>query len=283
MISDTGYIHTDERGRVDTMNDIFVNSAGRYKLVTQQYLETSRPLGRVDFQLLYIAKGSAYFQIGCQSYHISEGNIILYYPGDSQYYYYELANAPDIYWVHFTGYQAHNILTEMGFNQSGIYHTGPRSELVLLIQNMIQELQLKKTRYSNIASLYMKELIELFTRYATENEKGGGNGFVEKAIVDFHQSYHLPINVNEYAKSLNISSCWFIRCFKRYTGKTPQQYINEIRINKAKELLYSSSFTCNEIAHSIGYLDPLYFSRSFKQEVGLSPMAYRNYIRSKHS
>lgn len=131
----------------------------------------------------------------------------------------------------------------------------------------------------------MKELIELFARCVTAHEKGGYNqyGFVDKAIVDFHQSYHLSIQVNEYAKNLNISCCWFIRCFKRHTGKTPQQYINEIRINKAKELLYSSSFTCNEIAQSIGLVDPLYFSRSFKKSVGMSPLAYRNYIRSEHT
>lgn len=284
MIDDSGYFYTDERGTVDTQYDIFVNSAGRYKLITKQCSETARPLGRVDFQLLYIAKGSAYFQIEDKLHQVAEGNIVLYHPGDSQYYRYELVDQPDVYWVHFAGYQTDTILSQMGFSKSGIYHTGPQSEFVLLIQNMIAELQVKKSRYHIITNLYIKEFIELLVRYTSEDENRGwdSGGFVEKAIVDFHQSYNLPIQINEYARKLNISSCWFIRCFKRYTGKTPQQYISEIRINKAKELLYSSSFTCNEIAHSIGYSDPLYFSRIFKHAVGVSPGAYRKNIRSKY-
>ncbi|MEY8353203.1 AraC family transcriptional regulator [Lachnospiraceae bacterium 54-53] len=285
MINDSGYYHTDERGTADTGDDIMVNSAGRYKLITQQRLETTRPLGRADFQLLYIAKGSAWFQIKKTLHHIAEGHIVLYYPGDSQYYRYELTGQPDVYWVHFTGNEAADILSRLGFGKSGIYYTGPQSEFVLLIRNMIKELQVKKSRYHAITSLYIKEFIELLARYTSEAENGrlDSSGFVEKAIMDFHQSYNLPVQINDYAKKLNISSCWFIRCFKRYTGKTPQQYIGEIRINKAKELLYSSSFTCNEIAQSIGYSDPLYFSRIFKQAVGISPQAYRKNIRSKYA
>ena len=284
MINDSGYYYTDEGGSADMQYDILVNSAGHYKLITQQCFETTRPSGRQDYQLLYIAKGSAFFQMEGKLHQVGEGHMILYHPGDSQYYRYELVHQPDVYWVHFTGNQAESLLSQAGFGKSGIYHTGPQSEFVLLIQNMIQELQVKKSRYLPITNLYMKELIELTARYFSENENDSwdSTGFIEKAIVDFHQSYHLPLRVNEYAKKLNISSCWFIRCFKRYTGKTPQQYIMDIRINKAKELLYSSSFCCNEIAQSIGYADSLYFSRIFKQTVGVSPLAYRKKIRSKY-
>lgn len=284
MINDSGYFYTDEGGTAETQYDIFVNCAGHYKLITQQCFETTRPLGRIDFQLLYIAKGSAYFQIEDKLHKVAEGNIVLYHPGASQYYRYELIDQPDVYWVHFAGYQANTILSQMGFSKSGIYHTGPQSEFVILIQNMIKELQVKRSRYHIITNLYIKEFIELLARFTAEAENGrwNYNSLVEKAIIDFHQSYSLPIQINDYAKKLNISSCWFIRCFKGYTGKTPQQYISEIRISKAKELLYSSSFTCNEIAQSIGYSDPLYFSRIFKQAVGISPQTYRKNIRSKY-
>lgn len=284
MVNDSGYFDTDERGAVDAEHDIFVNSAGHYKLVTRPSFETARPFGRVDFQLLYIAKGSVCFQLGERLHRVGEGHIVLYYPGDSQRYRYELVDQPDVYWVHFTGHAARSTLSQMGFLESGVYHTGPQSEFALLIQKMIEELQIKKSRYTAIANLYIKQLIELLARCALEQAgaRWDGSGFVEKAIVDFHQSYHQPIKINEYAKRLSISTCWFIRCFKRYTGKTPQQYIGEIRVNKAKELLYSSALTCGEIAQSIGYSDPLYFGRVFKQAVGVSPLAYRKGIRGKY-
>lgn len=283
MINDSGYFVTDEIGAVDTENDISVNSAGHYQLISQSRFETTRPFGRVDFQLLYIAKGSAHFQFGGRVHQVDEGHVVLYCPGDSQCYWYELADQPDVYWVHFTGHQAEAALSQMGFPQSGLYYTGPQSDFVLLIQKIIQELQIKKSRYHILSNLYMKELIELLARYSAwdERAKWEGSGFVEKAIVDFHQSYQLPIQINAYAQKLSISTCWFIRCFKRYTGKTPQQYITEIRMGKAKELLYFSSFSCNEIAQSIGYSDPLYFGRVFKQAVGISPLAYRKGVRGE--
>jgi len=284
MINDSGYFYTDEKGTVDTQYDISVNSAGRYKLITGQCFETTRPSGRVDYQLLYIAKGSAYFQMEDRLHRLNEGSFVLYYPNESQYYRYELTDQPDVYWVHFTGSQTDEILLQTGFDKSGIYHTGPQSEFVLLIRKIIQELQVKKSRYHIITNLYLKELIELLARHVSEDGRDAldSNAFIEKAIVEFHQSYHLPIQINDYARQLGISNCWFIRCFKRYTGVTPQQYITEIRINKAKELLYSSSFTCSEIAGSIGYSDPLYFSRVFKQAVGIAPQVFRKNIRQKN-
>ncbi|WP_394526196.1 helix-turn-helix domain-containing protein [Lacrimispora sp. JR3] len=283
MINDSGYYNTEERGAADMKYDILVNSAGHYRLVTQQCFETTRPYGRQDYQLLYVAKGRVYFQMEGKLHPVGEGHMVLYHPGDSQYYRYELIHQPEVYWVHFTGNQAETLLTQAGFGKSGIYRTGPQSEFVLLLQTMIQELQVKRSRYLPITNLYMKELIELTARYFSENENGrwSTTGFIEKAIVDFHQSYHLPLRISNYAKKYNVSCCWFIRCFKRYTGKTPQQYIMDIRMNKAKELLYSSSFGCNEIAQSIGYSDPLYFSRIFKQSVGVSPQEYRKRIRSQ--
>lgn len=283
MINDSGYFIADERGAVDTGSDIAVNSAGHYKLLTRPLFETTRPLGRVDFQLLYIAEGSVRFRFEDGQRQVGEGHAVLYYPGDSQHYWYDLADQPDAYWVHFTGHQAEAALAQMGLCKSGVYHTGPQSEFALLTQKMIQELQIKKSRYYAMANLYMKEMLELLARYSASDghARWEGDGFVEKAIVDFHQSYHLPIQINEYARRLNISPCWFIRCFKRYTGRTPQQYLCEIRMGKAKELLYFSSFSCGEIAQSIGYADPLYFGRVFKQAVGVSPLAYRKGVRGR--
>lgn len=281
MINDSGYFYSDEKGTFDTQYDISINSAGRYKLISQQRLETIRLSGRVDFQLLYVAKGSAYFQIGDMLHRLHEGSVALYYPDDNQYYRYERVDEPDIYWVHFTGSQVGDILSQLGFDKSGVYRPGPKSEFALLIQKMIQELQVKRSRYHAVANLYLKELIELLARHAAENEKNtwNSNEIVEKAIVDFHQSYHLPIQINDYARQLNISCCWFIRSFKRYTGVTPQRYITDIRISKAKELLYSSSLTGGEIAQIIGYTNPLYFSRIFKQMTGVSPQIFRKNIR----
>lgn len=283
MINDSGYFYTDEKGTRDTTFDLCLNSAGHYKLVEQPVFETLRPGGRVDFQFLYIAKGAVNFEVNGKMREIGEGNLFFYPKEEPQHYLYRLENRPDVYWLHFTGSQAEERLREMGFTKGGATAIGPQSEFPLLIQKMIRELQVKRPRYHVMANLYLKQLMELLGRCVLEGEKKPWDqkGLMEKAITDFHQLYHSPIQINRYAQGLGITSCWFIRCFKGYTGQTPMEYISEIRLNKAKEMLYSSSFTISEIAQSVGYSDPLYFSRMFKKGVGISPQGYRKKIRDR--
>lgn len=67
----------------------------------------------------------------------------------------------------------------------------------------------------------------------------------------------------------------FIRKFKADTGRTPGQYVLDARMAKAKELLMLSSLGVGDISRTLGYRDPYFFSRQFRQRVGASPQAYR--------
>ena len=72
-----------------------------------------------------------------------------------------------------------------------------------------------------------------------------------------------------------MSTSWFIRNFKLYTGSTPLNYILNIRISNAQSLLENTKYNITEIASITGYDNPLYFSRLFKKQTGLSPSEYR--------
>ena len=66
------------------------------------------------------------------------------------------------------------------------------------------------------------------------------------------------------------------RCFKADTGTTPQDYLNNLRIEYARRLLHAGAkrMTIAEIAYSSGFSDPLYFSRIFRRKTGLSPRQF---------
>ena len=78
-----------------------------------------------------------------------------------------------------------------------------------------------------------------------------------------------------------MSVSWFLRNFKQVTMRSPMQYIFNIRINNSVSLLETTDYNVTEISAIVGYDNPLYFSRIFKKQKGLSPSEYRKALSSR--
>ena len=85
-----------------------------------------------------------------------------------------------------------------------------------------------------------------------------------------------PLDVEEMARSLQMSASHFIRTFKAQVGYSPLAYQTRLRIERAKDLLRNTSLRVSEIAAQIGYQNPMYFSSTFKKHTGMTPLEYRD-------
>ena len=83
-------------------------------------------------------------------------------------------------------------------------------------------------------------------------------------------------SVAELAEAYGMSEGHFIRQFKAYTGQTPLEYRAFKKTETAKSLLVGTDMSVTDISLSLGFDDPLYFSRVFKRQTGISPREYRN-------
>ena len=83
------------------------------------------------------------------------------------------------------------------------------------------------------------------------------------------------ISLNTVAAEVGMSASYFSTIFSREMNQTFVEYLTEIRMNKAKELLTCSSLNTAEIAFETGYRDPHYFSSLFKKTQGCTPKEYR--------
>jgi two-component system, response regulator YesN len=83
------------------------------------------------------------------------------------------------------------------------------------------------------------------------------------------------LSLNEVASQVNLSASHFSAVFSQETCQTFKEYLTEIRIKKAKELLCSTPLRSSDIAYQVGYNDPHYFSSVFKKNTGLSPIEFR--------
>jgi len=91
--------------------------------------------------------------------------------------------------------------------------------------------------------------------------------------IDEH--FREKIYIEELSAMINVSPDYFTKMFKESIGKTPIDYINAMRVNSAMDLLCTTDMPMTEIADSIGFCNPNYFHKIFKQYMMTSPLAYR--------
>ena len=278
MFTNVAYLHNSLNDMVDTSKSLIVTSCGYYRVHSRPVVSTERPTGRRDYQLLYIAKGKGHFYFDGKEHIITEGNMILYRPNEVQYYYYYAPDKTEAYWVHFTGRHVESILEFYELPETeNVFYTGTSPDYQWMYRQMIQELQLCRANYEELLSLMLRHIFIMINRYIVEGRKAGSDiqNEIERATHYFNENYNKPINIDEYAESRHMSTCWFIRSFKQILKVTPMQYILSLRMANAQSLLETSEYNISEIAEAVGYDNPLYFSRLFHKHIGVSPSEYR--------
>jgi len=93
------------------------------------------------------------------------------------------------------------------------------------------------------------------------------------------REYHGSWTLDRLARHAGISAFHLQRVFKKYTGLSPKQYLNRIRVEEAKRLLADSGRKITDICYTVGFSRPDPFYQAFRRFTGLSPRAYRNLHR----
>lgn len=284
MYTNAAYLHDSFSDFMDLSKPLIVTCCGCYRIQTMPVFLTERPLGRKDYQLLYIASGKAHFFIHGNEQIVTEGNMVLYRPGDPQKYFYYAADKTEVYWIHFTGSEVDKLLTYYDIpDTENVFYTGTAPDYQQLYRQIIQELQLCRPNYEELLSLFLRQIFLTVNRYRKEGRKTGSDiqNEIERATHYFNENYHSFISIEDYAKSRHLSTCWFIRNFRQIVKMTPMQYILSLRMMNAQNLLENTDCNITEIADAVGYDNPLYFSRLFHKHTGMAPSAYRNRCRER--
>ncbi|SMF84012.1 AraC-type DNA-binding protein [Paenibacillus uliginis N3/975] len=102
---------------------------------------------------------------------------------------------------------------------------------------------------------------------------------VSNSIEHIKQNYRSTWTVDQMAEVAQVSRWHYTRMFKEITGQIPLEYLNRIRIDRAKHLLKTTDDRLMDIAQHVGFSNEYYFSRRFKQTFGISPGQYRRHLR----
>ena len=187
--------------------------------------------------------------------------------------------------MHFTGRHVKSILKHYEIPRDGyILHTGISYEYEDLFKKMRDELLECAFCYEENLTYLLRELLIIMNRRMNQGipkVKGFVQDEIDHARAYFKDHYNEEISIEQYAASRNMSTSWFSKCFREIVGVSPMNYLLDQRIRNAQILLETSDLTITEIANSLGYENPMYFSRVFRKAKGQSPTKYRKTYRDK--
>lgn len=112
-------------------------------------------------------------------------------------------------------------------------------------------------------------------RNITSKREEQTSGLIFKSKQYIEENYNKDISLDDVSRIVDISPYYFSKLFKEETGENFIEYLTNLRIERAKDLLMHSSMNIKNICVDTGYSDPNYFSRIFKKQVGVTPTEYR--------
>jgi len=100
-----------------------------------------------------------------------------------------------------------------------------------------------------------------------------------QAVKDYIQTYYfLPLTVEKIAEKFSYNRSYLCRIFKQEEGKSPKQYMIDMKMQIASKMLLESDISVENVSNSIGYQDSFTFSKMFKKRMGVSPQEYKKYM-----
>ena len=135
---------------------------------------------------------------------------------------------------------------------------------------------LKAKEYLNRQSEVQR--LEKEAKEKAQPDLGGGlpDDPYQRMLAFIDANYAKPIRLTDLAKETNMSAGYCSSLFQKEAGMSFSQYLIQLRMRKAKELLKYRNISINQVASLVGYADLFYFSREFKRNVGVTPSEYKN-------
>lgn len=257
--------------------DLCVTHTGRFDRVQGHFVD--RPHGRPEHVLIVCLAGKGRVKLESHSHHLSRGHGIVLPPRRAHAYIADARDPWSLFWFHFTGRKADDYVAALELDPAH-----PR----FWVQDIEQLGDAFEECFSYVLGGYTNaDLLGLSTSFSrllgrcrtlqrsanlrlrqTEDR-------VLRALKYMRQNLHRTLTLEEFARHSTLSVPHFGAMFRRQVNCSPVEMHIRLRMQRACELLESSSLTVGEIGAALGYADPLYFSRAFRQKIGQPPTQYR--------
>lgn len=250
--------------------------------------ESYGPHCHLRIELNYVKKGSCRILLEEETVSFQEGDLMLipshvshkFEAGKKGCTLMQLEFLPDIFWQV-------NSLQPLSAGQEDTSFASPLRSLseqkrllkieddlriVQEIRSVINELQQQEEGYEYLVVLSYVELMVLIYRYASRRTfPTGMNSSLQEAVMYMRLHYSSEVSMADVAAHIGVSERYLRKLFSQELHTSPLGYLQQIRIDKAAELLRNTNLSVKEIAYLCGYHSSQYFSHVFKQYSGIRP------------
>ncbi|MBR1389239.1 MAG: helix-turn-helix domain-containing protein [Prevotella sp.] len=234
--------------------------------------------GRVlnEYQLLYNPEGEGIFRSDhCPETHLMPGDMFLLFPGEWHTYH----PLPHTGWKsHWIGFKGKNMddRVRAGFlsPEKPIYHVGYSSVIEELYRSAYDQ-AIEEAAYSQqvMAGLVNHLIGKMYSleRNIELSKNQQQVDMINRARLRIRQALESDLTIQRIAEEMGVSYSNFRKLFKEFTGLSPATYQQELRLQRAKELLSTTEMSVKEIAYRLNFDSPDYFSAKFKAKMGCKP------------
>jgi AraC family transcriptional regulator, arabinose operon regulatory protein len=256
---------------------LFVTDIGFYPNAQYHYRE--RPSGSEQNILIYCIEGDGWVEVKNNRKKVQKDQFFIIPAHIPHKYGVDNSEPWTIYWLHFTGTNAESLL-QKGFSVINIEPDGntDHDRRIGLFEEIYNNLSMGFSKENlEYSSLSLWHLLGTFN-YMSQFKRVTPivqTDFIGKSILYMHQHIDKKINLSDLADHCGLSVSHYSMIFKKRTYRTPIQYFNNLKIQKACQMLDFTDMHIKEISIHLDFEDQFYFSRVFKKEMGLPPIEYR--------
>lgn len=252
---------------------LYINEVGYFKCDSKFYTKRNE---QRDYEIIYTTAGLGQIEYQGIITPLEKGDAFILDCYNLHHYKTVFEHNWDFKWIHFNGISAELYYNNITKNSNAVKLSSFDSFDFYF--NVLLDLPTDQNMSNSFfACEYLVLLLtELFqSSYETAYQYQPYSKEMQAALDYIKVNYRRLIKLDDLCDLVHISKYYFINIFKNYTGSTPNEYIINYRIGKAKKLLRTTEQPIKEICQNVGFNDQSYFIKTFKKLNNITPNKYR--------
>ena len=235
---------------------------------------------RSDFKFYgmeYVAKGRGLLTLNGREHKIEPGSLFVYKPRTAHIIQTEPGDPLVKYFVDFSGSRARAVIGCKALGADGIAYLLHSRSIHEAYEQMLEAGLKGGPLASRLCSLLL-ELLALRVEEHAHNPAdfhGRARQAFDRSRAELQKHFRTIQSVSELARMTYLDSAYLSRLYARFGGESPHEMLTRLKVNEAAVHLLQGVHSVKEVASLVGFADPYHFSRVFKKNHGVSPVAFR--------